>query len=238
LAARRWAIPVAVVVAILLAVTVYLSTRGDGESTAAESPEPAASAGSASPAGKAAAKSTDGKGGKATSDQDAGRQKGAAGASEAPSGSTGRGSTGPGSLEPVPVAPAKVNRPVALDETADFGTGLTVRLVDVEAVKGKAEGPGQIAGPALRVTLQARNESGKKVSLEGSVVDLSYGEGQTPGMRLRGPGTVEFPASVKSGGTAKGAYVFAVPEDQRYLIKVSMSYVASEPTVVFMGAAT
>jgi len=126
---------------------------------------------------------------------------------------------------------------VPLDRSADFGTGITVRVVSIEAVKGVATRPGDIAGPALRVKLKAANSSRKRVSLAHTVVDVSYGRKRTPGVGLSRPGVKPFPDAVAPGQAVEGTYVVAVPVEERDRIQVFMSYSASEPTVVFEGSA-
>jgi hypothetical protein len=124
---------------------------------------------------------------------------------------------------------------VPINQTADFGTGLTLRVTDIEAVNGQAKSPGEIAGPALRLTLKATNDTKKAISLGTTVVEVSYGADKTPGVQLMNPGGKPFAGAVKPGGSATGTYVFTVPVDQRKQIQVTMSYAASKPTVVLEG---
>ena len=84
--------------------------------------------------------------------------------------------------------------PVALDEPAFFGNGVVARVTSLEAVQGEARGPGEIAGPALRVVVEIRNTSERAVSLARSVVIVSYG--REPGAR----GRAERPGSASTGG--------------------------------------
>lgn len=143
----------------------------------------------------------------------------------------------PGSLDPVPVEEVSTAPPVALTETGDFGTGVTLRIIDVSAVEGVARGPGQVSGPALLLTLEAHNDSARAVSLEGMVVALDYGEAHTPAMPLSEPKGDPFGGELAPGATAEAAYVFAVPEESRDRIRVTTSYTGSAPTVVFRGSA-
>jgi len=143
----------------------------------------------------------------------------------------------PGSLEPVQVEEVSFAPPIGLDGTGDFGTGLTIRIEEIEAVDGVARGPGQVSGPALRLTVEARNGSGEAVSLEGMVVDLTYGADGTPAMPLSEPGGEPFEGELAGRDQAVAAYVFAVPEQARDRITVTASYTGSAPTVVFEGTA-
>lgn len=143
----------------------------------------------------------------------------------------------PGSLEPVTVEEVTVAPAVGLDDTADFGTGLTLRITSIEAVAGEARGPGQVSGPALRLRVEARNSGAGAVSLEGMVVALAHGAGDTPAMSLLEPGARPFEGEVPPGGEAVAAYVFAVPPESRDRVTITASYTGSAPTVVFEGAA-
>lgn len=143
----------------------------------------------------------------------------------------------PGSLDTVPVETVVTVPPVAIDEVADAGTGMTFRLESLEAVEGEANGPGEIAGPAVRVTVVAANDSPSPVLLEGVVVDLTYGAQNTSASPLSGPGALRFSGEVAAGATATGVYVFDVPVDERGAVSVLVSYAAAVSPVVFQGEA-
>lgn len=133
-------------------------------------------------------------------------------------------------------APVSIKPAVGLDETGDFGTGLTVQLTDIEAVQGVARAPGEIAGPALEVTVEAVNESTEAVSLDGVIVFLSYGEDRIPATDFGG-GSAPLGGNLAAGTAATGTYVLAVPEEQRDDVRVEISYTGEAPTVAFIGSA-
>jgi hypothetical protein len=135
----------------------------------------------------------------------------------------------PGSLDTVPVETVVTAPPVGIDEVADAGTGMTFRLEQLEAVDGEANGPGEIAGPAVRVAVVATNDSPSPVLLEGVVVDLTYGAQNTSAAPLSGPGALRFSGEVAPGASATGVYVFDVPVDERGSVSVIVSYAASVP---------
>lgn len=142
----------------------------------------------------------------------------------------------PGSLREVAMKPVEQRKPVGLSERAGFGTGLVARVTGIDAVEGEAQGPGEIAGPALRVTVELRNTTNKAVPLDGAIANLSYGKQRTPGIPLSGPGVKSFPRTVAAGDTASGRYVYNVAPSEREDIEVTLSYSAEEPTVAFQGA--
>jgi hypothetical protein len=114
---------------------------------------------------------------------------------------------------------------------------MTFRLEQLEAVDGEANGPGELAGPAVRVTVVATNDSPSPVLLESIVVDLTYGAQNTSAAPISGPGALRFSGEVAPGASATGVYVFEVPVDQRGAVSVLVSYAASVSPVVFQGEA-
>lgn len=126
---------------------------------------------------------------------------------------------------------------VPLQEPAVLGNGVRVALTRIESVKGEARGPGETAGPALRITVAVTNDSAEEVALLGAVLTAFYGPDAAPAGDLSGPGRRILPQSVAPGRTVRGTYVFAVPVDQRDRLRVEFGYDAEEPRVVFVGAA-
>lgn len=141
-----------------------------------------------------------------------------------------------GSLEPVPYAEVTPRPAVPLSATADFGTGLTVEITRVEAVRSKAERPGEISAPAVRLTMRAHNDSKQPITVEGMVVTLEYGADRTPAVNVHEPGGDPFAGVVAPGATARGVYVFNVPARARDRIRVVTSYTGAAPTLVLAGS--
>jgi hypothetical protein len=225
-ARRRWLFAALALAGIVVTVLFVRVVARDPEPSASTDSSPQTSAApSPSPSAKAPAREDEPSGGEApTQPQE-----------PAPAGSD---TFTPGSLAPVPVEPAGTMPPVDLDEPASFGGGLVARVTSLEAVQGEARGPGETAGPALRVVVELRNSGGRAVSLARSIVTLSYGREPAPGVTLSGPGARPLAGSVSAGGSATGSYVFGVPKDSRDHIQVSISVRASRPTVLFEGAAS
>ena len=124
-----------------------------------------------------------------------------------------------------------------LDDTASLDNGVEVRVTDVESVQGDAQGPGEIAGPAVRVSIEVSNTSDEEVAMDLALVNVYYGEDKTPASALSGPGLAPLTGSIPAGKSATGAYVFSVPEDQREQLTVEFSYSTDAPTVIFSGRA-
>jgi hypothetical protein len=134
-------------------------------------------------------------------------------------------------------APPPTLAPVGLDQVAEVGNGITARVRQVEAVDGQGYGPGNIPGPALRITVHIDNGTAEPVSLDGVAVSLTYGPDATPGSPLDDPSRAPFSGTVDAGASAEGTYVFTVPRDQRDRIVVSVGYQAGAPVLVFTGPA-
>jgi hypothetical protein len=128
--------------------------------------------------------------------------------------------------------PAKFRDEVALDN------GVAIEVTDIESVKGQARGAGQVAGPALRFTIQVDNRSKKTINLDLAVVTAYSGSRDDPAIDLSGPGASPLPQSLKAGAKASGKYVFAIPVKERGRIRVDFSYTIDESKVIFRGPGT
>lgn len=126
---------------------------------------------------------------------------------------------------------------VALDAPAAVGNGIVATIASVEAIDGSAVGPGNIAGPALRVTVHIENGTAEAVSLDGVAVNLYYGTDRTPASPLDDPSGAPFTGMVDPGATGQGVYVFSVPTDVRDLVTVEVGYQAGAPLLLFTGPA-
>jgi hypothetical protein len=123
-----------------------------------------------------------------------------------------------------------------LKESAPAGVGVSASVERIEAVDGEARGPGEIAGPALRVTIRLRNDSDRELRTELGLINLYYGADRTPASTLSGPGAAAFPATIAAGGTGEGTSVFTVPTEARDRIEVEFSYSTDVPVVIFSGS--
>ncbi len=140
------------------------------------------------------------------------------------------GPTAGGDVLP-PVLPA-----VALDERGEVGDGVTATVRSLEAIEGTGYGPGNIAGPALRVTLLLENGTQDPLDLGGVAVELTTGPDSAPASPLDDPSQAPFPGTLASGESAEGVYVFTVPVDQRDLVTISVGHRPGAPVMVFRGS--
>lgn len=171
-----------------------------------------------------------------------GDDEGGARSASSPAGSAASADPSPGtdvtlgSGKTVPVEPLRTAPAVPLQATADFGTGVSVRLSRVTPIQGRASGPGEIAGPALQVAVVAVNDSDGAASLDAVTVFATFGPDRSPAVPLS-KGTRPFSGTLAPGGKATGLYSFNVPTGQRDTLRIEVSYRADAPTVVFRADA-
>jgi hypothetical protein len=114
--------------------------------------------------------------------------------------------------------------------------GVVITLAKLESVDGTANGPGEVAGPAVRVTVQISNTGVDPISLSGAIANMTYGTDSTPASPLSGPGVVSFPATLAPKGVANGVFVFAVPRAAQKAVTLTVSYSAAASPAVFHGS--
>lgn len=250
---QRWiaAALVGVAGAAVAVAAVWSALTGAGTTTAPPSAGAVASAaagqeaasGKTGQAGETAAPSeddvekSDKKSGEEKTDQaqtkpgEAGQEPGGGPVDDSPSGSLAVAKDADRAATPKPVAPA-----VELEETADVAGGVAT-ISKIEAIEAKAEGIGQIAGPAIRFVVEVRNTSDQELKLDTAEITVEAGAQKLPAIRLDGSGTKLFPLEVAAGKRASGTFVFLVPEDQRGQVRIYLNYAASESVVAFEGAA-
>ncbi|MDQ4113077.1 MAG: hypothetical protein M3306_18575 [Actinomycetota bacterium] len=138
------------------------------------------------------------------------------------------------SEESEPGKPSGDNRAVGLKAEATSAPGVTARLARIDSVQATASLPGEIGGPALAITVKVKNQTGKKLDLALGVVNAYYGPERTPAVSVASDGEVPFPASVADGESAKGVYVFQIPEEARP-VRVELDLGNGADVVVFKG---
>lgn len=134
---------------------------------------------------------------------------------------------------PQPTRTATITKPTAVPIKKAF----TATVVRMEAVKGVAEGPGEIGGPSVRFTVKITNTTGKTVSLTETVVNAFYGSAQTPAVQLRQPNGKDFPHSVKNGSSATGVFIFNIPVKSRSDVRITVDTSVKNPVIAFEGSA-
>jgi cytoskeletal protein RodZ len=144
------------------------------------------------------------------------------------------------SSRPTPAVTASTPQPTktaTISSPAPIVKALTAEVTKMEAVQGKATGPGEIAGPSVRFTITITNSTGKKVDLSSTVVNAYAGADSAPAIPLQGPGGKSFPSSVAAGGSATGVFVFNIAKADRGHVEVTVDTSVRNPVVAFKGAA-
>jgi hypothetical protein len=145
----------------------------------------------------------------------------------------------PTAVSPSPTGNAEDPPPalsaVPLDATAEVGDGVSATLPRIEAIRGTGRGPGNMPGPAVRLTVRIHNGTGQPVSVDGVAVNMAYGADLTPASPLDDPSQAPFRGTVNPGQSADGVYVFSVPSDARDSVTVEVGYRAGAPLLVFTG---
>jgi hypothetical protein len=152
--------------------------------------------------------------------------------STSPSSAPATGATDGGEDLP-PALPA-----VPLDQTAAVGNGVTASVVSIDEIQGHAVGPGNVDGPALRITVRLDNGTSDGVLLDGVSVNLAYGPDRTPASLIDDSSRRPFTGILSPGDSAEGTYVFTVPADSRDQLSLEVGYQAGAPVLVFTGAAS
>lgn len=135
------------------------------------------------------------------------------------------------------VAPVDLPDPLETDLIAEARPieDLTVKLLSVEAIEATAEAPGQVAGPAVAITLTMSNSGSRPVDAAGVEVNLEDANGN-PGAGMIDAPAAWFEGEIDPGGEIAGVYVFSVAETARDPIQVSVTVRPGAPAVVFSGA--
>lgn len=113
-------------------------------------------------------------------------------------------------------------------------SGLTANVVSVESYTATATRPGEVSGPAVKVTLRLTNGTGGAFPLSTATVNAYYGSGATPAAPVAGDTAAKpFTGSLQPGASATAVYVFTVPADEDGAVTVTLSDQAGARLVVF-----
>lgn len=133
--------------------------------------------------------------------------------------------------EPLPTIDAE------LGDAVVFDTGVDVEVTRVETTQVKAETPGEVSGPAVVVTVSARNQGTEPVTVDSAVVTIVASDGEL-GIGTTAGSPSPLAGLVEPGDTAEGTYVFMLDASDGRELTVSVNYAAGEPVAVFTGKAS
>jgi hypothetical protein len=120
--------------------------------------------------------------------------------------------------------PVKAGVPAPLTPTVKVTTG-RIRTITVGA-----NGPGEVAGPAVAIPLSVRNGSSQAFNLNGLAVNVTYHDGTPANQTTAGPVKL-LTGSLKPGAQKTGTYVFTVPKKYAADVRIQVSSDQS-PTIV------
>lgn len=132
-------------------------------------------------------------------------------------------------------SPGTEAKAVPLDATAQPLTGVRVRLTDLASVTGKANGLGEIDGPAIRFSVVITNETNRALSLASVVTNVTYGSTDTPANELESVRRA-LPQFVAKGATVTGTFTFTLAKADRSDVSITVDYHVGVPITVFSGS--
>jgi len=132
------------------------------------------------------------------------------------------------------LSPPAQGEPV--DVAAGGGEVLGVALEGVRAVEVAADGPGEVSGPGIALTVSVRNGNGGPLSLAGLVVTADSGQDAVPAVAADGGDPL--PASLAAGELGRGTYVFLLGDSGAESVRALVTLSADLPIVALRGAIT
>lgn len=120
------------------------------------------------------------------------------------------------------------------EKPVEFKQGVTAKIATTKAVEIKDVMPGEIAGPAVAITVEYSNGSQKPITLDSAIVSVNYA-GQEASPINSAPAKAP-PPSLAPGAKASGVYVFGIPKNQRKNVTIRVSYNPNAPQIVFKQA--
>jgi hypothetical protein len=104
-------------------------------------------------------------------------------------------------------ASVSVHSPVPIGKSGSFASGIAVRVLAADRFRARAHRPGEISGPAVRVTTEITNNTGKAISVAGLAVTCADAHG-IPLVSFLSPPAQPFKGTLASGAHARAMYVF------------------------------
>ena len=126
---------------------------------------------------------------------------------------------------------------MSIRSSADFGTGLSVRIGKVGYGVSTGSGRGAITGrPVVTLTLVLRNTSSRSISVNTVQVQATYGRKNTPAIPSYGKGTKMFGGAVGRDSSTSGVYQFVIPVADQHDVDLTVWYRAGAPVALLRGS--
>lgn len=131
-------------------------------------------------------------------------------------------------VEPGPTQDAE------LGSTADLEGGVSIAVTEVQSLDVTANTPGEIAGPAVSLTISVENSSDADIDLSTTMVSVTGAAGSY-GQATTSEPYSPFLGSLSPGAEASAVYVFRLPAEEHGSLQVSVEYIAGAPIALFAG---
>lgn len=134
----------------------------------------------------------------------------------------------PRTARPLPTKKVSVDAPVG------FGTGAQIALEKLRIIQVKPETPGEVAGPAVAVTVVVTNLGTSPLNLDSAVVSLEAADGEL-GIATTAGRSRPLRGDLRPGAHTKGVYVFMLDPARQREVRVNVNYAAGDPVAIFSG---
>ena len=129
--------------------------------------------------------------------------------------------------------PVMDDKPVGKAVTVD---GVAVTVTAVAVTESDGVGAGELAGPALAVSLRLVNRGSEPIDLDSVGVAATWGPQGTPAMLLPTAGAADpVRGSLAVGSKVTGVYAFHLPDPLPETLSIAVLYRAGEPAAVFVA---
>lgn len=150
------------------------------------------------------------------------------------SGSESRPTTASSSRVAVEAVPTTRAPSIGLGDTGDFGGSVTAKITQITPVQATGTRPGEASGPGVAVTFEIDNGSAAPIGLGSVAVNMTDSAGDLA-PNINDITAAPFAGMAVEGGKAQATYVFAVPNDARNPVTITLAYSPSSPTLSFAG---
>ena len=131
-------------------------------------------------------------------------------------------------------APRSTQAPVPVSATASYDNGVSAQLAEIKKINTTPQLPGEIGGPGVAVSVQIRNGSRAPIDLSTVTVDLQDTAG-VPASPMSASPAKPVAGQLAAGAMTTGTYVFSFPPNYRKPDRLTVSYSAQAPVVLFTG---
>lgn len=134
----------------------------------------------------------------------------------------------------IPPAAAGPVTKADLDKTAVLPNKVSITVSKVAALDTKATTPGEIAGPAVALTVSIHNGSTQAINADSAMVTLTDSN-NVPGQPTTSDPYLPFAGDLAAGESTEGIYVFLMPTTSRTGLTLSVEYAAGQASAQFVG---